>query len=283
MIGPAARVLMCLAFHLPLVLAAACSDDGRSPAAPAEPIVSDGVPSYTYRVVREYPHDPQAFTQGLVYENDMLYEGTGLYDGLSSVRRVDLETGQVLQIHSLPANRFGEGITIHEGRIIQLTYTSRLGFIYDLETFMPTDTFHYASQGWGLTHDSEHLIMSDGSDRLFFFDPYSFQFVDTLEVRDGDRRIHNLNELEYIDGRIFANIWYSDQIAVIDPATGLVTNWVDLTGILSPQDQTLDTDVLNGIAFDAAQRRLLVTGKYWPKLFEIRLIPDDSTRAGPLP
>ena len=228
---------------------------------------------YGYTVVRSYPHDRDAFTQGLEYVDGVLYEGTGR-NGHSGIRRVKLETGEVLQAQPLDARYFGEGITVWKNRIIQLTWQSEVGFVYDRQTFKPQRTFQYTGEGWGLTHDGTRLIMSDGSSTgtLKFFDPETLRQTGTLTVRDGGRPVANLNELEYVKGQIYANVWQTDRLAIIAPRTGRVTGWVDLHGLLDPREAG-GVDVLNGIAYDAAGDRLFVTGKLWPRLFEIRLIP----------
>jgi glutamine cyclotransferase len=232
----------------------------------------EAAPVFTYRVVHTYPHDPGAFTQGIVYEDGVLYESTGLR-GKSTLRRVELETGKVLQMVSLPPAYFGEGIAVYDQRIIQLTWTSRMGFVWDKKTLNRLDDFRYATEGWGMTQDGERLIMSDGSEFLRFWDPETLEETGQLEVRDRGRPVFWLNELEYIDGEIYANIWQSDRIAIISPADGRVTSWIDLTGILDAADRGPGVDVLNGIAYDAEGDRLFVTGKGWPKLFEIELVP----------
>jgi glutaminyl-peptide cyclotransferase len=227
---------------------------------------------YTYEIVNQFPHDPEAFTQGLVYKDKWLYESTGLY-GRSSLRHVDLETGEVVQIHTLPDQYFGEGLTIWEDRIIQLTWRENTGFIYDKDSFELLDTFTYPTEGWGLTHDGQQLIMSDGSDTLYFLDPNTFAENGRIQVRDerGDPVVR-LNEMAYIEGEIYANVWMTNQIVRIDPATGYVTGWIDLSGILDDVPLTGPVDVLNGVAYDAENGRLFVTGKLYPRLFEIRLI-----------
>ncbi|MCA9950187.1 MAG: glutaminyl-peptide cyclotransferase [Anaerolineales bacterium] len=226
-------------------------------------------PVYGYEVVNTYPHDVQAFTQGLVYTDATLFEGTGLH-GKSSLRRVELTTGAVLQQHDLDAQYFGEGITSFNDQLIQLTWQEQTGFVYDQATFDQLDTFSYPTEGWGLTHDGTHLIMSDGSDNLYFLDPETFAEVGRISVQDQGVPIVDLNELEYINGEIFANVWYTNRIARINPQTGLVKSWVDLTGLLTPEEAE-DANVLNGIAYDVTNDRLFVTGKLWPKLFEITL------------
>jgi glutamine cyclotransferase len=228
-------------------------------------------PVYTYRIVREYPHDAEAYTQGLVFEGSILYEGTGL-NGRSSLRRVELDTGEVLQIRALPDEYFGEGITLWGDHIIQLTWKSNVGFVYAKDTFEPVGKFSYPTEGWGLTHDGQRLIMSDGTPTLHFLDPDTFEEIGRIEVRDRDKPVVNLNELEYVQGEIYANVWQTDHIARIDPQTGRVVGWIDLTGLLSAEDRSQPVNVLNGIAYDVQADRLFVTGKLWPKLFEIELM-----------
>jgi glutamine cyclotransferase len=225
-------------------------------------------PTYGYEVVNEFPHHPQAYCQGLSISGDVLYESTGKY-GESTLRRVDLETGKVQQVQKLDRSLFGEGLTIWDNQIIQLTWKNNIGIVYDRQTFQELRRFSYEGEGWGLTHDGQHLIMSDGSATLRFLDPRTFQVVRRLLVHSQGRRVDQLNELEYVNDEIFANLWYKDHIARISPQTGEVTGWIDLHGLLRGRP---DPDaVLNGIAYDRASGRLFVTGKNWPKLFEIRL------------
>ena len=225
--------------------------------------------NYTYEVIQAFSHDPNAFTQGLVMEEGDLYEGTGLY-GSSTLRRVDLETGIVLQTHMLSDVFFGEGITVIGERIIQLTWKSHKGFVYDMHSFNLLEDFSYPTEGWGITTDGTYLIMSDGSANLYFLDPKTFETVKQVEVRDNEP-VTKLNELEYIKGEIYANIWLTNKIAIIDPESGQVTGWIDLTDIYTSEN-TNSNNVLNGIAYDEQQNRLFVTGKRWSKLFQIRLI-----------
>lgn len=239
---------------------------------PEAALASREIPVYTYRIISVYPHDPAAFTQGLVYEYGVLYEGTGLR-GRASLRRVALESGEVLQFRALPARYFGEGITIWDDRIIQLTWRAGQGFVYDKESFELLDTFQYPTEGWGITHDGTKLIMSDGTATLHFWDPETFEEIGQVEVRDDEGPVMRLNELEYVQGRVYANIWQTDRVAIIDPQTGRVSGWINLAGLLTPEDRTLPVDVLNGIACYARGNRLWVTGKLWPKLFEIELVP----------
>ena len=226
---------------------------------------------YSYTVVNEYPHDEDAFTQGLVFENGVLYEGTGLHEK-SSLRRVELETGNTTQIHLLSDSLFGEGITVFEDKIIQLTWTSKKGFVYDTSSFELLQTFEYSTEGWGITNNGTLLIMSDGTSTLYFLDPQTFQTVSQINVYDNRGPVTRLNELEYINGSVYANIWPEDIIVVIDPQTGNVTAQIDLTGLKELVNQ-LTSDVLNGIAYDPDMNRLFVTGKKWSKLFEIELVP----------
>jgi glutamine cyclotransferase len=231
------------------------------------------VPLYRYTVVRSYPHDRQAFTQGLVYSNGFLYEGTGQL-GQSTIRKVRLETGEVLQVRPIDARYFGEGIVVWKDRLIQLTWQHGIGFVYDRETFEPQRTFSYTGEGWGLTHDGKRIIMSDGSagGALRFLDPETLKETGRLIVRDGNQPVAHLNELEFVKGEIYANVWQTDRIARISPKTGRVTGWIDLRGLLAPSE-SVGVDVLNGIAYDAEKDRLFVTGKLWPRIFEVRLVP----------
>jgi len=232
---------------------------------------SDVIPVYTYNIVNTYPHDRNAYTQGLVFEDGVLYEGTGLL-GYSTLRRVELETGDILQIRELSAQFFGEGLTICGNKIIQLTWQSNIGFVYDKNSFELLQEFNYSTEGWGITHDGERLIMSDGTSTLHFLDPQTFEEIGQLEVFDNDSPVTRLNELEYVQGEIYANVWQTDLVARIAPGTGRVIGWVELGGLLTAEDRSEPVDVLNGIAYDAMTDRLFVTGKLWPKLFEIELI-----------
>jgi len=229
------------------------------------------VPIYTFTILNSYTHDRDAFTQGLAFENGTLYEGTGLY-GKSSLRRVDLKTGNVLQVHTLPYEYFGEGITIFRDTIIQLTWQSNTGFVYDKNSFEVLRNFTYEMEGWGITHDEKRLIMSDGTSTLYFLDTDTFRTIGHIQVYDNDKPVDNLNELEYIDGQIYANVWPTDSIVMIDHHSGRVTGWIDLSGILPPQIDDMPVGVLNGIAYDATNGRLFVTGKLWPRLFKIELV-----------
>ena len=242
------------------------------PTATHTPTVTPVRDEYSYLVIDEYPHDPQAFTQGLVFEDGYLYESTGLY-GSSSLRQVALETGEILQMVELPPEYFGEGIAIYDGnRIAQLTWREQIGFVYDKGDFELLNQFTYATEGWGLTYDGTWLIMSDGTPTLHYLDPSTLEEVRTVEVIDIYGPVERLNELEYIKGQIYANIWITNRIAVIDPTTGRVTAQIYLQGLLSPEEAQV-ADVLNGIAYDPAGDRLFVTGKLWPSVFEIELVP----------
>jgi glutamine cyclotransferase len=228
------------------------------------------LPTYGYTVVRSYPHDHNAFTQGLIVRDGVFYEGTGL-NGRSGIRRVKIETGEVLQTKPLAPEYFGEGITDWKGQIVQLTWQSEVGFVYDLQTFDQTKRWSYAGEGWGLTHDDTRLIMSDGTAQLRFLDPATLKESGRITVRDANGPVEHLNELEFVKGEIYANIWQTDRIARISPKDGRVTGWIDLSGLLSPAEHS-GVDVLNGIAYDAAGDRLFVTGKLWPRVFEIRTV-----------
>ncbi len=230
-----------------------------------------GIPEYGYEVVHAYPHDPLAFTQGLFYLNGFLYESTGL-NGESSIRKVRLETGEVLQRHDVPEQYFGEGIVNWKDRVIEITWKTQVGFIYDLASFGLKGQFSYPGEGWGLTQDGKRIIMSDGTADLRFWDPETLRETRRVRVTADGAPVDQLNELEWVKGEVYANVWQTDRIARIDPASGKVVGWIDLTGILSPADRERQVDVLNGIAYDAAANRLFVTGKLWPKLFEIKLV-----------
>jgi glutamine cyclotransferase len=233
--------------------------------------------NYGYRIVKTYPHDPSAYTQGLIYVDGALYESTGL-QGRSTLRKVDLETGRALQQYAVLSEYFAEGLTSWGADLIQLTYQSQTGFVYERATLKLKSSFPYTGEGWGLTHDGKRLIMSDGTSTLRFLDPVTFREVGRLAVRDRGQPVKDLNELEYMQGEIYANVWHTDRIARISPTTGNVTGWIDLKSLLKPGDIATalalpGEAVLNGIAYDAAKDRLFVTGKFWPRLFEIKLVP----------
>lgn len=231
------------------------------------------IPIYGYEVVEVYPHDPQAYTQGLHYLDGTLYEGTGLR-GQSSLRRVDLATGEVLQQVDLEQAHFGEGIVVLDDRIIQLTWQSNVAFVYDRESFERIGEFTYPTEGWGLTTDGVDLWMSDGSSQLYRRDPATFAELGRVTVTANGDRVILLNELEYIAGAIWANVYQTDRIVIVDPKTGNVVGMVDLSGLLATVPVAGPVDVLNGIAYDVAGDRLFVTGKWWPALFEIRLVAE---------
>jgi glutamine cyclotransferase len=230
------------------------------------------VPVYGYETVNVFPHDPNAFTQGLVFYEGHLIESTG-QAGRSSLRRVELNTGNVRQRVDVPAPYFAEGATLLKGKIYQLTWQQGEGFIYDALSFDKIGHFNYAGEGWGLTNDGQSLILSDGTNQIRFLDPSTFQVTKTISVTQRKAPVTQLNELEYIKGEIYANIWHANQIARINPETGAVIGWIDLSGIISPGELHDEEAVLNGIAYDEAHDRLFVTGKLWPKVFEIKLKP----------
>jgi glutamine cyclotransferase len=228
------------------------------------------VPEYTAAVVHGWPHDPAAFTEGLLYHNGSLYESTGRQ---SSIRQVDLTTGKVLRQKDLDPKYFGEGIVIWKDRLIQLTWKSEIGFVYDLKTFALRSTFHYAGEGWALTRDATHLIMSDGTSDLRFLDPDSLAEIRRIHVTCDGIAIRNINELEWVKGEVYANVWLTNVIVRIDPATGEIKGLIDLTDLAASATKVVGDNVLNGIAYDAAGDRLFVTGKLWPSLYQIKLSP----------
>lgn len=228
------------------------------------------VARHGYQIVNIWPHDANAFTQGLIFADGKLYESTG-QEGHSSLREVELQTGKVLKKVDVPEPYFAEGMTLLNGKIYQLTWQHQVGFIYDAQKFEQLGKFNYDGEGWGLTTDGHSLILSDGSNRLRFLDPDSFRVTKTIAVLDGKTPVNELNELEYINGEIYANIWHDQRIVTIDPQTGRVTGWIDLAGLLQPGDVQDPEAVLNGIAYDKAGDRLFVTGKLWPRIFEIKL------------
>jgi glutamine cyclotransferase len=230
------------------------------------------IPIADVRVVRTYPHDPHAFTEGLFYLDGFLYESTGL-TGHSSIRKVRLATGEVVQRLDQPAHDFGEGVVAWKGRLVQLTWQSGVGYVYDLASFAFQSTFRYPGEGWALTHDGHRLIMSDGTPTIRFLDPDTLQETGRIAVTADGRPVDNLNELEWVRGEIYANIWQTNRIARIDPASGRVIGWIDLSRLAAKVHVSDSDAVLNGIAYDAAHDRLFVTGKLWPHLYEIRLVP----------
>lgn len=243
----------------------------RAPGFAAWPQSSGGnLPLYGYHIVRVYPHDPKAFTQGLQYVDGVLYEGTG-QNGQSSIRKVELATGKVLQKRDVSAEHFGEGITVWKNDLIELTWQTHIAFVYDRVTFQPKKQFSYPGEGWGLTDDGTNLVMSDGTDELRVLDPGTFAEKRRIKVTAAGAPLRRLNELEYVKGEIFANVWTTDYVARIAPDTGRVAGYIDLRGLLTPVERA-STDVLNGIAYDAAADRLFITGKLWPKVFEIKIV-----------
>ncbi|MGE3955694.1 MAG: glutaminyl-peptide cyclotransferase [Vicinamibacterales bacterium] len=227
------------------------------------------MPVFGYTVVHSYPHDRDAFTQGLQFVDGVFYEGTGL-NGRSSIRRVKVETGEVLQKRDVPAQYFGEGIAVRGSELFQLTWQSGLALVYDRQTFAPRRQHKYSGEGWGLTQDATSLIMSDGSEYLRFLDPATFTERRRLRVMAAGQPLKNLNELEFVKGEVFANVWQTDYVARIDPASGRVNGYIDLRGLLTPRERE-GTDVMNGIAYDERADRLFVTGKLWPRVFEVRV------------
>ncbi len=226
--------------------------------------------NYRYQIVNMWPHDSNAFTQGLIINDGKLLESTG-QEGFSSLRRVELETGKILKKVDVPMPYFAEGITLLNGKIYQLTWQHQLGFIYDAQSLERAGEFKYTGEGWGLATDGKSLILSDGSNRLRFLDPSDFRVTRTITVQDGQTPVNELNELEFVQGQIYANVWHDNRIATIDPQSGRVTAWIDLKGLM-PEGELQDPEaVLNGIAYDQANDKLYVTGKLWPRVFEIRV------------
>jgi glutaminyl-peptide cyclotransferase len=265
-----ALAVACFQTHLPYPTRAARTISLTSAAAQS-PLRADALaPVLGYSVQQTFPHDVNAFTQGLEYVGGYLYESTGL-NGRSSIRKVKLETGAVLRQREIARDYFGEGITIWKSALIELTWQSQVAFVYDRDTFAPRRMFTYTGEGWGLTHDASNLIMSDGTADLRFLDPETFKERRRVTVTDGGRPVPRLNELEYVKGQVFANIWTTDDIVRIDPISGRVLGRIDLRGLLTAS--ATPADVLNGIAYDQAGDRLFVTGKLWPKLFEIKIRP----------
>ena len=251
---------------------AACS--GRTKTLRTEtPAATPAAPrTYTYRVIESYPHSTDSYTQGLLFADGVMWEGTGEY-GHSRLQRIDLETGRTDVVATLPRSEFGEGIALLDGKIYQLTWENNKAYVYDAATGRQLRTFAYAGEGWGLTTDGERLYMSDGSEYLRILDPETFRVQRSVQVTFRGAPVQLLNELEWIDGKIWANVYVTDQIVIIDPASGIVEGVIDLRGLLPDEEIAPDTDVLNGIAYDAASERIFVTGKRWSKLFEIEIIP----------
>ena len=243
----------------------------------SQPSVTSTVTDYSYSIVKTYPHDTGSFTEGLWYSSGFMYESSGSGNGpdyVSTLRKVDLATGEVVQEYTLPIQYFGEGIAIINGTIIQLTYTTGIGFIYDKDTFAVLGNFTYSTQGWGLTYDGTGLIMSDGTDYLYFLNATTLQRIGEVEVHDGNTTVSMINSLAYINGDVYANIWMTNKIAIINPETGQIKAWIDLTGLpASIASETNINAVLNGIAYDQQSNRLFVTGKDWTSLYQIKLVP----------
>ena len=242
----------------------------KAPSVPPLAAASTAVVNYTYEVIAMWPHDRAAFTQGLLWRNGSFLESTGL-NGQSTLREVEPKTGRVLKQISVPSQFFAEGLAVIGDRAYQLTWQNHKGFVYDADTFRQLGEFAYEGEGWGLTTDGRSLILSDGTNRIRFLDPATFKVARTIDVVREGKPITQLNELEWINGEIFSNVWQTDEVVRIDPATGRVRGAIDFSGLLAPQDRGPETDVLNGIAYDAANDRLFITGKRWPKIFEVRL------------
>lgn len=255
---------------LPIIISAAILPLIACGKSPSSEEINTGIPVYTYDVVNVYPHDPDAFTQGLLFTGKELFESTGIR-GQSTLRKVDLKTGRVLKRLEVPEQYFAEGLTALNNKLFQLTWRNQKGFVYDLESFQLEGEFAYDGQGWGLATDGRWLILSDGTNQIRFLDPVTFEVERTIEVIAGNLPVHQLNELEYINGEIFANIWRNNHIVRINPTNGKVTGVIDFTDLLAPQDRSVTTNVLNGIAYDAKKNHLFITGKNWPKLYEVRL------------
>jgi glutaminyl-peptide cyclotransferase len=235
-------------------------------------IYSDIIPKKLgYKVIHTYPHNRDAFTQGLVYDKGVFFEGTGQETG-STLREVDPETGKVKRQLNLDDSLFGEGITIFNDRIYQVTWRNKVGFVYEKSDFKLLNKIYYSTEGWGLATINNKIVLSDGSNILYFNEPEMFTVVSKIEVYDNEKKVDQLNELEYINGEIWANIWMTDLIARIDPVSGKVLSYIDLKDLLPKSDRNAETDVLNGIAYDSTTKRIFVTGKRWPKLFEIKVI-----------
>jgi glutamine cyclotransferase len=257
---------------LTLVGVVSCRKQVETPPTPLtnSPQPTTAVPSYSYEVVNTYQHDIEAFTQGLQVVDGYFIEGTGL-EGKSELRKVDIKTGKVLKSVKLADYYFGEGIAVLDGKIYQLTYTSGIGFVYDLNTFAKIDSFRYEGEGWGMTTDGTSLIFSNGTNKIQYLDPVTKQVTKTIDVHEGEFSVENINELELINGELFANIWQTDRIIRIDLSTGNIIGSIDMFGILPPSERSMKTDALNGIAYDVKADRIFVTGKNWPKVFEIKL------------
>jgi len=259
----ALHVFMCVSAGVLLIYPSVSAESKKAVVPP---------PVFHYRVVNVYPHDEKAFTQGLAVEDGLIYEGTGL-NGQSALRQIRLKTGDVLKTHKLLQEFFGEGIVLYKNKIIQLTWKSHVGFVYDKDSFKMLNTFYYPTEGWGITYDGKQLIMSDGTSILYFLNPETLKETQHIDVRDQNVPVTRLNELEYVRGEIYANVWLTNRIVRIDPRTGRVTGWIDLEGLSPFRNSDNQKKTLNGIAYDAKNDRLFVTGKLWPKIYEIKLAP----------
>jgi len=258
-----ATLIIVISFAAYVALRNPPSNDGQT--SQIEPI------NYTYEIINAYPHDNTSFTEGLIYQDGFLYESTGL-NGNSTLRKEELETGKTIQLYTLPSQYFGEGITTYGDKIVQLTWQSQIGFVYNKATFQLLDQFTYTTEGWGITNNSTDLIMSDGTATLYFLNPITYERTGQIQVHDGNTLIPMLNELEYVNGDVYANVWHENRIAIINIQTGQVKGWIDLSGLY--KGVIFDSeDVLNGIAYDSDGGRLFVTGKRWSQLFEIKLLP----------
>ena len=254
-----------------LILVLVAGSSWSATPTPAARQAESATPVASYRVVKAYPHDPAAYTQGLIYRDGFLFESTGL-NGRSTLRKVRLETGEVVQQHHVARAYFAEGLADWDGRLVQLTWKSNIAFVYDLAGLAPRGTLRYTGEGWGLTRDRDNFILSDGTDQLRFLDPLTFRETRRVTVTDRGKPVRDLNELEYIRGEVYANVWHTDRIARISPQSGRVIGWIDLRGLMS-SGYRLDAEaVLNGIAYDAGGNRVFVTGKLWPRLFEIEVV-----------
>lgn len=249
------------------------NSNAATDAAAAAEATDEVIPTYSFKIKNTWPHDKRAYTQGLIFLDGILWESTGQY-GSSSLRKVELTTGKVIKQIAVPSKYFAEGMTVFQNKVFQLTWQEQKGFIYDPATFQKQGEFDYSGEGWGLTHDGQSLIMSDGTNAIRFLDPSTLKTTRTISVLDHGVPLDKLNELEYIDGEIYANIWQTDRIVRIEPKSGKILGWIDLTGLLKTKERSGEEDVLNGIAYDAAGKRLFVTGKMWPKLFEIEIVKE---------
>jgi len=274
------KPLLALLLTLSLTCLTSCDDNGSKQATLDEWIDNSATPLYEYKVVATYPHNTNSFTEGLIYQDNILYESDGLYQQ-SALRKIDLVSGKTLKEYNLPDKYFAEGITIIGDHLYQLTYQSRIGFVYNKNTFQLENTFRYPSEGWGLTTDGKELIMSDGSSMLNFIDPTTFKVTRTIIARDHKQPINHLNELEYINGKIYANIFPTDIIAIISPTDGKITGWINIQKLNPCPTCEGANQVANGIAYDAKNEALLVTGKNWPNTYAIKIRKSENLNANP--